>query len=133
MLSTDTLGLIRTVAFGVSGLACTVYAIATLWAPQADRLPDWLPIAASIALAVTIFSALFVGGRHNAAAAMDEAYRADNTTAAALGFWGALVIGLGLWLTGAGGEMQLAITLTGASAIYMLAHVVFEVRGRGWL
>jgi hypothetical protein len=70
-----------------------------------------------------------IAGPTNTNAALDEGYDADRRTAASAGFWGAILSGTTLWLSGTGGELQLAITLTGASAIFLLTHAMLDFRG----
>lgn len=130
MISSDTLGLIRMITFGIAGLICSAYALSTLFGITPGLIPNWLPIAAGCVAAIAFTIAAVFAGSDSTNAALDESYHADRKTAAAAGFWGALVIGTALWLSNTGGTFQLAITLTGSAAIFLLLQVALELRGR---
>lgn len=130
MFTSHTLAILRTGAFALAGFISALFATLTLLDPQTEVLPAWLPLGAGLTAAIAIFAVSFAAGGRNAAAAFDESYRSDGALAGFWGFWGAIAIGTCLWLTGAGGDMQLAITLTGSSAIYLLSHVLLDLRGR---
>lgn len=130
MITTQNLINIRTLTFAIGGLMCGGYALAALLGTDRGDLPHWLPPMAGIMVAVVYFIAAYVAGPDRTNAATDESYQHDGRLAAAVGFWVALAMGTGLWITGLGGAMQLAITLTTAAAAFMLAHVVLDLRGR---
>lgn len=130
MISAEALSTIRTVAYGAAGIVCAGYALAALLSPAPETLPHWAPLTAGIFIAIVIFASAFVAGPANTAASLDESYREDQRTAAVFGFWGAIGCGVALWLLDLGGAMQLAITMTFSSGVFLLAHVVLELRGR---
>lgn len=129
MISADTLAIVRTIAFAIAGLICAGYALAAFWGVPPEALPQFLPLAAGITAAIAFFLAALIAGPTNTNAALDESYHADRRTAASVGFWGAILIGTTLWLTDTGEELQLAITLTGASAAFLLTHALLDLRG----
>lgn len=129
MVSAQTLSLVRVISFGIGGLISLAFAVATLLDFNPSPLPHWLPIATAVVIAIIYFLAAALAGPHNMRAALDESHTEDARLAATLGFWTALATGTALWLLNLGGTLQLAITLTTASAVFFLAHVVLEVRG----
>ena len=126
-MTSQTLTLIRTGLYAIAGLICLSYASAALFGVQA--LPHWAPIATAALVAVTFFAAAWLAGAQNMGVSLDESYRADAQSAAAMGFWMALGTGTFLWVFSLGAELQLAITLTLSSAVFFLTHVVKEIRG----
>lgn len=128
MFSESTLTTIRTILFGTAGLVCAAYAVSALVGDA--RLPDWLPPAIPLTVAAVFFLASLIAGQASAEASLDESYALTNKNAASAGFWGALIIGSAQWIAGIGAPFELAITLSGASAVYFLAHVLAEIRGR---
>lgn len=130
MLSSQSITNVRIIGFGIAGVVCLSYAIATLVGIRISFLPDWLPIAMGVAVAALFFLATLLGGARATAASLDESYQMDRLRAGNLGFWSALMTGVILWQANLGGDMRLAITMTMASAVYLLAHVVLELRGR---
>jgi hypothetical protein len=126
-MKTQTLTFVRCVAFAIAGLICTAYAAATLLG--LDFLPHWLPITGGLGAAVVFSASAMLAGPRNTAASLDESYHADRRSAAVIGFWSAMVTGTGLWLLNIGGNMQLAITMNVAAAMFLLSHVVLEYRG----
>lgn len=128
MISTNALTSVRTIAFAIAGLISGGYAIATLMG--VNGLPHWLPLTAGGIAALVFAVTALLAGHRNTAASLDESYQHDRRTAGNIGFWTAILTGTTLWLAQIGDERQLAITLTLASAVYLLAHVVLEVRGR---
>lgn len=129
-MSAQALSNLRTLVFGLTGSICAIYAFAALLLEDTGALPHWMPPAAGIAAAGVFFLAAAFAGRENMNASLDEGYRDDRRSAGVAGFWAAIVIGTVLWFGDLGGTLQLAITLTGASAGLLLAHVVLELRGR---
>lgn len=129
-LSSDTLSGIKTLCLGASGLICSGYAVGAFLLETPQDLPDWLPLLAGGLAALVIFVTAALAGPRNTNAALDESYRQDRQTAAAMGFWAALGMGLFLWLSGLGNGMDLAITLTSSAAVFLLVQVWLEVKGR---
>lgn len=123
----ETLTLIRSTAFALAGLVCASYAIAALVGVRA--LPHWLPLTSSAAAAVIFFICAALAGPRAIAASLDESYHADQRTSGVVGFWAAMITGTSLWLFDIGGQLQLAITMNIAAALFLLSHVVLEYRG----
>jgi hypothetical protein len=130
MLTTDAISTVRITAFASAGAICGLYAFSAYLSGTTSILPDWSPLAAGALAALAFSCAAFLAGPQNTNAALDESYFADKKTAASAGFWAALFIGTAQWLTGTGGAMQLATTLTGASAVYLLTQAALDLRGR---
>ena len=130
-MDSQTISNVRIFGFGAAGIICAAYAFATLVGLQLSFLPNWLPIAAGIVASILLVAATLLGGAKATAASLDESYHADRLRAGNLGFWTAIITGVILWQADLGGNMQQAITLTLASAVYLLTHVVLELRGRG--
>jgi len=126
-MNAQTLTWIRSTTFAVAGLICATFALGALFGVQA--LPNWLPIAGGVMAALIVFVCAAIAGPRNMAASLDESYHTDKRTAATFGFWGALATGTGLWLLNIGGDMQLAITMNVAAALYLLSQVVMDLRG----
>jgi len=131
MITSHTLSNVRLVAFAIAGTLCAAYALSALIHPAAPIVPDWLPITAGALAGVVFFVAGILAGPRVTSATLDESYQSEHRTAGFIGFWVAIVSGVGLWQTGLGGQLQLAITLTLASAAFLLMQVVLELRGRG--
>ncbi|WP_299413257.1 hypothetical protein [uncultured Sulfitobacter sp.] len=129
MITPDTIATVRMIAFALAGLMCGGYALAALWGIPSQNLPHFLPLGAGIIAAIAFALAALIVGPQNTNAALDESYHTDRRTAASTGFWAAIVIGTTLWLTSTGGTLQLAITLTGASAVFLLTHALLDFRG----
>lgn len=130
MLSSQSITNIRLIGFAAAGITSALYAITTLIGVRLTLLPDWLPITMGILAAAIFFLATVAGGKRATAASLDESYHLDRLRAGNLGFWSALATGVVLWLANLGGDMRLAITMTTAASVYLLAHVVLELRGR---
>jgi hypothetical protein len=130
MRTSSALSNVRAIAFGAAGTVCAIYAFATLLVADPGQLPHWAPLIAGCLAALTLFAASFAAGPRIISASFDEGYQNDRRSAAVAGFWSALSIGTTLWLGNIGGESQLAITLTGASAVFLLTHVFLEIKGR---
>lgn len=129
-LSSDSLSFIKAICLGATGLVCGGYALGAFLLENPQDMPDWLPLFAGGLAALVIFASAALARPRNTSAAFDESYRQDRQAAAAMGFWTALGVGLFLWLSGLGNGMDLAITLTSAAAVYLLAQVWLEIRGR---
>jgi hypothetical protein len=123
----ETLTWIRSIAYAIAGLTCAGYASAAL--AGVGPLPHWLPITSGIAAAIVFFISAAFAGPQNTAASLDESYQKDRRTAGVIGFWAAMITGTALWLLDIGGELQLAITMNTAAAMFLLTHVVLEFRG----
>lgn len=129
MISAQTLTIVRILAFALGGIICATYALAALAGVNPHQLPHWLPLATAILIFVVFFIAALSAGKRNTNAALDESYQSDQKTAAGFGFWTALGTGTALWLLDIGGQMQLAITLTSASAMFFFCQVTLDLRG----
>jgi len=129
MITTDSLTLIRMLAFAIAGLICAAYAGAALLSAPPDVLLHWAPPIAGGITAGIVFVTSSLAGAQKADAAFDESYRADRRTAATAGFWSAITIGTLLWLTQTGGTLQLAITLTGSASVFLLMQAALDLRG----
>jgi len=129
MISAHALTILRTLAFAFGGLVCASYALAALAGVTPDKLPHWLPPFTAACIFVVIFFASLSAGKRNTKAALDESYQSDISTASGLGFWTALGTGTALWVLDIGGHLQLAITLTSASAVFFISQVTLDLRG----
>lgn len=130
MISTDSLTLIRMITFGIAVVICAAYACAATLGIPPEALPHWAPITAGAVAAAVVFGVSLLANASATIAAFDESYRADRRTAAFAGFWGGIISGTLLWLTQAGGDLQLAITLTSAAAVFLLVQSALDLLGR---
>jgi len=108
MITSHTLSNVRLVAFAIAGTLCAAYALSALIHPAAPIVPDWLPITAGALAGVVFFVAGILAGPRVTSATLDESYQSEHRTAGFIGFWVAIVSGVGLWQTGLGGQLQLA-------------------------
>ena len=124
----------RVVMFGLTGLACLIYAGLALATGNPVPMPAWIPGGLGALSALILWITGSAIGDTASAQAMDEGYDADVTRAQQIGFWVAILLYpiFSVFLMMGFVDWPVAFaamgTLTGAT--FLLLFVLFDLRGR---
>ncbi|WP_224826719.1 hypothetical protein [Cognatishimia sp. MH4019] len=134
MLSAETFSNTRIIMFGLTGLACLLYAIMALLTGNPEPFSAWIPGGLGVMSGVVLWATGAAVGDANTERAMDESYYADSGRAQQIAFWVAIFMYPAFSVPLSLDLIELPVvfasmgTLTGAT--FLLLFVWFDLRGR---